>query len=260
MDDQPVAATDDAAGAGAEAGPAIRLRGLSREYGERLALNRVDLDLARGETLALLGPNGSGKSTMLRVLATLLRPTSGEVSVLGSELPNSAWKLRGRIGYLGHEPLLYRDLTGRENLELQGRLHGIPKDEAAARIEADLEILEMSRRADDRVGGFSAGMRQRISICRAVLPRPELLLLDEPDSNLDPEGRELARALIGAAPGRTRVLVSHEPDRARAEADRVMVLGRRGEVELNEPTGNPPAGAGPALGTGPALTNPGAVR
>jgi heme exporter protein A len=228
MDEQPV--------------PAIRLRGLSREYGDRLALREVDLDLAHGETLALLGPNGSGKSTMLRVLATLLRPSSGEVRVLGCDLPDEGWKLRGRIGYLGHEPLLYRDLTGRENLQLQARLHGIPREEAAARIEADLEILEMSRRADDRVGGFSAGMRQRISICRAVLPRPELLLLDEPDSNLDPEGRELARALIGQAPGRTRVLVSHEPDRARAEADRVMVLGRRGEVELSEATGAGVAG------------------
>jgi heme exporter protein A len=210
---------------------AIRLRGLTREYGDRVALHGVDLDLAQGETLALLGPNGSGKSTMLRVLSTLLRPTSGEVSVLGCELPKDAWKLRGRIGYLGHEPLLYRDLTGRENLELQARLHGIPKEEAAERINADLELLAMDRRADDRVADFSAGMRQRISICRAVLPRPELLLLDEPDSNLDPEGRELARALIGPAEGRTRVLVSHEPERARAEADRVMVLARGGAVE-----------------------------
>ncbi len=238
MDERPDAATESAADIRAETGPAIRLRGLCREYGERLALSEVDLDLALGETLALLGPNGSGKSTMLRILATLLRPTSGQVEVLGCELPKDSWKVRGRIGYLGHEPLLYRDLTGRENLELQARLHGIPTEEAAGRIEADLEVLEMSRRADDRVGGFSAGMRQRISICRAVLPRPELLLLDEPDSNLDPEGRELARALIGPAAGRTRVLVSHEPDRVRAEADRVMILGRRGEVELNEATGS----------------------
>jgi heme exporter protein A len=219
---------------------AIRLRGLCREYGDRVALHGVDLELAHGETLALLGPNGSGKSTMLRILATLLRPTAGEVSVLGCELPKDAWKLRGRIGYLGHEPLLYRDLTGRENLELQARLHGIPKAEAAERIGADLELLGMSRRADDRVGDFSAGMRQRISICRAVLPRPELLLLDEPDSNLDPEGREMARALIGPAPGRTRVLVSHEPERARSEAGRVMVLGRGGQVEELSAT----AGAG----------------
>lgn len=231
MNDRPEATPTEAA---------IRLRGLSREYGERLALRDVDLTLRPGESLALLGPNGSGKSTMLRIMATLLRPTSGEVEVLGCSLPDESWKLRGRIGYLGHEPLLYRDLTGRENLELQARLHGIPKKEAKDRIDHDLDLLGMSRRADDRVNGFSAGMRQRIAICRAVLHRPELLLLDEPDSNLDPEGRELARALIGPAEGRTRVLVSHEPERARSEADQVVVLGRNGAIETAD-TGKPVA-------------------
>ncbi len=233
MDDRPDAANPTAA---------IRLRGLSREYGDRLALRDVDLDVEQGTTLALLGPNGSGKSTMLRILATLLRPTSGEVEVLGCRLPDESWKLRGRIGYLGHEPLLYRDLTGRENLVLQARLHGIPAEEAASRIEHDLELLEMSRRADDRVAGFSAGMRQRIAICRAVIHRPSLLLLDEPDSNLDPEGRDLARSLIGPAADRTRVLVSHEPERAIAEADSVVRLDRTGRVE--------PAGDGTPEGAG----------
>lgn len=243
MDDLPEAAGNKAAGSGA--GAAIRLRGLNREYGDRPALRDVDLTVASGETMVLLGPNGSGKSTMLRILATLLRPTSGEVEVLGCALPDQSWKLRGRIGYLGHEPLLYRDLTGRENLELQARLHGIPREEAAARIEHDLELLEMSRRADDRVTGFSAGMRQRIAICRAVIHRPELLLLDEPDSNLDPEGRELSRALIGPAEGRTRVLVSHEPERARAEADLVITLDRTGRVApVQTDAGQSDAGAG----------------
>jgi len=243
MDQQPDAARNKAAGSGA--GAAIRLRGLNREYGDRPALRDVDLTVARGETMVLLGPNGSGKSTMLRILATLLRPTSGGVEVLGCALPDQSWKLRGRIGYLGHEPLLYRDLTGRENLELQARLHGIPRKEAAARIEHDLELLEMNRRADDRVTGFSAGMRQRIAICRAVIHRPELLLLDEPDSNLDPEGRELSRALIGPAEGRTRVLVSHEPERARAEADLVITLDRTGRVDpVKTDAGQSEAGAG----------------
>jgi heme exporter protein A len=240
MDDRPDAA---------KTGAAIRLRGLNREYGDRLALRDIDLTVEAGRTLVLLGPNGSGKSTMLRILATLLRPTTGEVEVLGCALPDESWKLRGRIGYLGHEPLLYRDLTGRENLELQARLHGIPREEAAARIDHDLELLEMTRRANDRVTGFSAGMRQRIAICRAVLHRPELLLLDEPDSNLDPEGRELSRALIGPAEGRTRVLVSHEPERARAEADLVITLDRTGGIatepdEAGDPADPHTAGAG----------------
>jgi len=211
---------------------AIRLRKLGRDYGDRPALGGVDLDLAAGASLAVLGPNGSGKSTLLRVLATLLRPSRGEVSVLGSSLPNEAWKLRGRIGYLGHEPLLYEDLTGRENLEFQARLYGIPAGEAAARIESDLKLLGMSRRADYRVSDYSAGMKQRIAICRAVLHRPALLLLDEPDSNLDPEGREAARSLIGrpdeldweSEARVTRVAVSHDPEKARSEADQVLEL------------------------------------
>lgn len=211
---------------------AIRLRELGRDYGDRPALAAVDLDLPVGASLAVLGPNGSGKSTLLRVLATLLRPSRGQVAVFGISLPREAWKLRGRIGYLGHEPMLYEDLTGRENLEFQARLHGLDEDEAAARIETDLDRLGMRGRADYRVSDYSAGMKQRIAICRAVLHRPPLLLLDEPDSNLDPEGREAARQLIGQPRELdwgsdlpvTRVAVSHDPEKARAEADQVLEL------------------------------------
>ena len=211
--------------------PAIRLDGLVRYYGDRVALDGLDLELPGGQTLVVLGPNGSGKSTLLRVLATLLRPSGGEVSVLGCRLPDESWKARGRIGYVGHEPLLYRDLTGRENLVLQARLNGLGRAAAAEAIERDLELVGMATRADEPVSSYSAGMRQRIAICRAMLDRPPLVLLDEPDSNLDPEGRDEVRELIGPASGRTRVLVSHEPERALAEADLVLRLGRGGRVE-----------------------------
>jgi heme exporter protein A len=205
--------------------PAIKVAGLRRDYGERPALDGVGFELGAGESLVVLGPNGAGKTTLLRVLATLLRPSGGEVAVLGCSLPNEAWKLRGRIGYLGHEPLLYRDLSGRENLRFQARLHGIGRAEAEARIEELLRAVGMERRADERVAELSAGMRQRLSICRCVLHQPELLLLDEPDSNLDVEGRELARELIGPAAERTRVVVTHDPDRHLPEADQVLRLG-----------------------------------
>ncbi len=210
---------------------AVVLRGLVRYYGDRVALDGLDLELAEGQTLVVLGPNGSGKSTLLRILATLLRPSGGEVSVLGCRLPDEAWKARGRIGYLGHEPLLYRDLTGRENLVLQARLNGLDRDAAEQAIERDLDLVGMVTRADDPVSGYSAGMRQRIAICRAMLDRPPLVLLDEPDSNLDPEGRVAVQEMIGPAPGRTRVVVSHEPERALAEADLVLRLGPGGRVE-----------------------------
>ena len=204
--------------------PALSLAGLRRDYGERTALEGVDLSLATGESLVVLGPNGAGKTTLLRILATLLRPSGGEVRVLGCSLPREAWKLRGRVGYLGHEPLLYRDLSGRENLRFHARLHGIDGDRAETRIAELLAAAGMDRRADERIAELSAGMRQRLAVCRCVLHEPELLLLDEPDSNLDAEGRELARALIGPGSGRTRVVVTHDPERFLPEADQVLRL------------------------------------
>ena len=205
--------------------PAIRLAGLRRDYGDRAALDGVALELAAGESLVVLGPNGAGKTTLLRILATLLRPSGGEVAVLGCSLPSEAWKLRGRIGYLGHEPLLYRDLSGRENLRFQARLHGLKGERGERRVAEVLAAVGMEGRADGRVAELSAGMRQRLSICRCVLHEPELLLLDEPDSNLDAEGREVARALIGPGAGRTRVVVTHDPERFLPEADQVLRLG-----------------------------------
>jgi heme exporter protein A len=204
--------------------PAIVLRGLRRDYGDRPALAGVDLELGSGRTLAVLGPNGSGKTTLLRVLAGLLRPTAGEAQVLGCPLPRDTWRLRGRVGYLGHRPLLYRDLSPRENLRLAGRLHGIEPDRCDRRIESLLGSVGMERRGDDRVAELSAGMAQRVAACGAVLHEPELLLLDEPDSHLDADARERVGALIGSAEGRTRVLVSHERGRALAEADEALEL------------------------------------
>jgi heme exporter protein A len=209
----------------AAAEPAVRLVGLRRDYGERTALEGVGLELEAGRTLVVLGPNGAGKTTLLRILATLLRPSGGEVRVLGCSLPREAWKLRGRIGYLGHEPLLYRDLSGRENLRFHARLHGIGGERAEARIGELLAATGMERRADERIAELSAGMRQRLAICRCVLHEPELLLLDEPDSNLDAEGRELVRALIGPDADATRVIVTHDPDRYLPEADQTLRLG-----------------------------------
>ena len=210
--------------------PALSLAGLRRDYGERTVLDGIGLELARGETLLVLGPNGAGKTTLLRILATLLRPSGGEVRALGCALPAEAWKLRGRIGFLGHEPLLYRDLSGSENLRFHARLHGLGEAAAGARIEELLAAVGMERHAGQRVAELSAGMRQRLAVARCVLHEPELLLLDEPDSNLDAEGRELVRSLIGPGAGRTRVVVSHDPERFEAEADRVLRLEAGGRV------------------------------
>jgi heme exporter protein A len=200
---------------------AIELDSLERRYGERVALAGVSVRLEQGQTLAVLGGNGAGKTTLLRVLAGLLRPHGGTARVLGAELPAERWKLPAQVGYLGHEPLLYRVLTGRENLRYHARLHG----RAPARVEELLGAVGMRERADDPVRDLSKGLVQRLAAARAVLHEPALLLLDEPRANLDPAAVELLEPLIGRASGRTRVLVSHDVDGALAESD--LSLGLR---------------------------------
>ena len=199
---------------------AIELDELSRHFGERTALHKVSITVPAGATLAVLGRNGAGKSTLLRILATLLRPHSGTARLLGAELPRDGWKVRGLIGLLGHDPLLYRDLTGRENLAYHARLHRVEP----ARVEEVLALVGMDRRADDAVRLLSRGMVQRLAVARAVLHSPSLLLLDEPRSNLDPSAMELVEPLIGRGCGATRVLTSHDPEAALAEADVVLAL------------------------------------
>jgi heme exporter protein A len=214
---------------------AIELEGLTRHFGERTVLREVSLSLPVGATLAVLGRNGAGKSTLLRILATLLRPHGGRVVLLGEELPRRAFAVRGRIGLLGHEPLLYRDLSGRENLVYHARLHGAP----SARVEEVLAAVGMDRRGDDPVRLLSRGMVQRLAVARAVLHHPELLLLDEPRSNLDPAAGDLVEPLIGRASGITRVITSHDPQAALAEADLVLALRDGRAAYLGPPAGLP---------------------
>jgi len=213
---------------------ALRLDRVARRYGEREALSGLSLTLERGATLAVLGSNGAGKTTLLRLLSTLLRPHEGTVEVLGSALPSQAWAVRGKIGLLGHEPLLYRELTARENLTYHARLHGVGKE----RVEQMLEAVGLSTRSQEPVKALSRGMVQRVAIARAVLHDPELLLLDEPRANLDPAASEVVEPLIGAGTDpsrpRTRVLVSHDPRSGIEEADVVLGL-RDGRCELLAP-------------------------
>jgi ABC-type multidrug transport system ATPase subunit len=206
----------------ADGGPAVALHELGRAYGDRVALDGVTLELPRGATLAVFGANGAGKTTLLRVLATLLRPHRGEVAVLGRALPREGWAVRGQIGLLAHDPLLYRDLSARENLRFHARLHDVDEGRAGELLEA----VGMTRRADEPLHSLSRGMAQRVAICRAVLHRPQLLLLDEPLANLDPGAADAVAPLIGRGAGVARVLISHDVELGLAEAD--FVLGLRG--------------------------------
>jgi heme exporter protein A len=201
---------------------ALALRGAGRRYGERAALRDVSLELEAGRTLVVFGPNGAGKTTLLRLLATLLRPHAGDVCVLGHRLPEDGYAVRGRIGFLGHEPLLYRELSGRENLRFHAKLHRV----AAGRVDAVLDAVGMRARASDPVAELSRGMIQRLAIARAVLHEPDLLLLDEPLANLDPAAAAQVAPLIGPGGGRTRVVTSHDPAGGLKDAD--LALGLKG--------------------------------
>jgi len=163
------------------------------------------------------------------VLATLLRPHSGSVRVAGASLPGEAWKARASIGYLGHEPLLYRELSARENLRYHARLHRVGR----GRVEELLAAVAIERRADDPVRELSRGMVQRVAVARAVLHDPPLPLLDEPRAGLDPAAADLLEPLIGRAAGRARVLVSHDVDKGLAECDATLGL-RAGRQVLCE--------------------------
>lgn len=183
--------------------------------------------MADGERVAVIGPNGAGKTTLVRVLATLLRPDAGDLVVAGARCPDDARLARGALGYLGHDPLVYPDLTARENLELFSAMYGLGGE--TARIDDLLDRVGLLSRSLEPVRGYSRGMAQRLGIARMILHAPRLLLLDEPYSGLDVEGaaaldRELARDT-----GRTIVAVTHEVVRAHALADRVIVM-RAGRV------------------------------
>jgi len=209
---------------------AISVEGLTRRYGDREALSDVSFSLETGGTLVVFGANGAGKTTLLRVLATLLRPHSGQVAVLGQQLPDQAWAARGQIGLVTHEPLLYRELTARQNLDFCARLHNL----TTARVSDLLTATGLSDRADEPIARFSKGMMQRLAIARALIADPKLLLLDEPRANLDPGAGELLEPLIGRANGRSRVIVTHDIAYGLAEADTALGLidGRMAFCEI----------------------------
>jgi heme ABC exporter ATP-binding subunit CcmA len=180
----------------------IRARQLSRRFGDRRVIDRLDLDVAAGEFLLLTGPNGSGKTTLLRLVAGLLAPTGGTIEVDVD---------RGRVGFLGHDPLVYRELTPLENLELYGRLYRIP--ERRERIGALLERFGLWQVRNDRVSTFSRGMQQRLGLCRTLLHEPDLIVLDEPFNALDAAGSELLERELAGLAGRTVLLATHDPAR-----------------------------------------------
>jgi heme exporter protein A len=208
------------------------LAGVTRRYGERDALAGVNLALEAGRRVALVGPNGAGKTTLLRVLALLARPNEGKVHLLGQDAARAGVTLRGAVGYAGHRTLLYDDLTVRQNLEYYARLYRLERP--VARVDELLAWAGLGARADERARGLSRGLQQRLSLARAVLHRPRLLLLDEPDAALDSDGLSRLEALMGeqAVAGVAVLFATHRLDWALAASERAVVLAQ-GRVALD---------------------------
>jgi heme exporter protein A len=192
----------------------LTARRLGKRYGEKRVLRGLDLALPRGGFLVVTGPNGSGKTTLLRICAGLAQPTEGTIE---------RGVTRGQVGYLGHEPLVYRELTALENLELYGRLYRVP--ERRERIGMLLERFGLWEARHDRVGSYSRGMTQRLALCRVLLHEPELLLLDEPYSALDEAGVALLDEQLRELRGeRTLLLSTHDPARVQPLASGALAL------------------------------------
>lgn len=202
----------------------IEARALTRKFGKRSGLRGIDLDVKRGEFLAVVGPNGAGKTTLMRILATLSRPTEGRVVVGGYDLARQPAAARRLIGFVSHQPLLYDELTAGENLYFFARLYGLSG--AEAHVSATLSWMGLAARRDDLVRSFSRGMKQRLAIARALLHDPPVLLLDEPHTGLDDEALKALRKVLVVLRhrGRTAVMTSHNVDRVVGLAERVAVL------------------------------------
>jgi len=204
----------------------IKVHRLVKRFGAKTVLRGLDFEVKQGEFVALLGPNGAGKTTFLRILASLSRPTLGEVHVSGYALPSQAAAVRARLGVVTHQPLLYGDLTAEENLRFYGRMYGIP--EINQKINEVIEILGLTLRRADLVRTFSRGMQQRLAIGRAILHDPEVMLFDEPHTGLDQDACDMLDRLLRdvAGRGRTVVMTSHDLARVENLATRFDVLAR----------------------------------
>jgi heme exporter protein A len=230
--------------------PMIELRNLTKAFGSKVALRAVNLKVAEGESLVIFGPNGAGKTTLIRILASLSRPTGGSVQIGGLDLQTHAEGIRRYLGVVSHAPLLYDSLTAEENLRFFGRLYGMADSEA--RIAQMLEQVGLASRRRDLVRTFSRGMVQRLSIARALLHNPAVLLLDEPDTGLDPQAAEMLHGLLAELSGRARragepaeranagrrtiVTITHNLERGLAIADRIAILANGRLVYETETT------------------------
>lgn len=205
----------------------ISVKNLTRRFGEREALKDLSFDVKEGEVFALLGPNGAGKTTTIRLLNGLYHPHSGSIRVMGMDPTAQSSEIRKQTGVLTETTALYERLTARQNLHFFGTLYGLPESVLLKRIDETLSFFALNPRADERVGTYSKGMKQRLALARALLTQPKVLFLDEPTSSLDPESTLQVHELIESIrqnDGHTVLLCTHHLEEAERLADRVAIL------------------------------------
>ncbi|MGD8816987.1 MAG: ABC transporter ATP-binding protein [Acidobacteriota bacterium] len=224
-----------------ETAHAVTVEQLGKHFGSATALGGIDLNVPAGQFLTVFGPNGAGKTTLMRILATLARPSDGTVRIFGEDTRHASAAVRRRIGLVTHRSLLYAALSAHENVSFFARMFGVP--DAAERAAALLTELGLEHRMHDAVQTYSRGMEQRAAIARALVHDPDVLLLDEPFSGLDPDARARLRVLMMPPPDRPRtvILTSHDLTHGADLADRVAILAR-GHVVFDAPAGDIPAG------------------
>jgi ABC-2 type transport system ATP-binding protein len=216
---------------------AIETRGLTKRFGDFTAVDHLDLTVRKGEIYGFLGPNGAGKSTTIRMLCTLLAPTSGSASVDGYDVVKRGDEVRRRIGLVSEKMIMYPRLTALENLMFFGKLYAMDRRELQKRSEELLELVKLTPFKDKLVGGFSSGMRQRVNVIRAILHDPDILFLDEPTTALDPQSTRFVRDLVKELRqrGHTIVLTTHIMEEADELSDRVCVIDNGKVMAVDTP-------------------------
>lgn len=205
---------------------AVNIRGLTKSFGNHLALRGIDLEIRHGQSVVIFGPNGAGKTTLIKILATIMRPSSGTVLVDGLNLKNDAEEIRNRIGLVAHQTFLYTNLTAYENLEFYSRLYDVPGRKE--RIDEVAAIVGMTSRLHDRVGTLSRGTQQRLAIARVLLHKPAIMLLDEPETGLDQQAMSMLWKTLETEgeEKRTVILTTHNLERGLEVGERLLILAR----------------------------------
>ena len=218
--------------------PVIQTLGLTKKYGKITAVDNFNISIEEGEIFGLLGPNGAGKTTIIKILATLLKPTSGTATVNGFDISKQPEKVRESIGIIFQEPSSDELLTGYENIKLYAMMYGLPKDEIQKRIGEALKLVELTERKDDLVKQYSGGMRRRLEIARSLIHRPKVLFLDEPTLGLDPRGRENMWNYIVQLVKELKMtvfLTTHYMEEAETLANRIGIIDRGKIAVLDSP-------------------------